>query len=841
MIKKFLLLYIIVLISNISWAQADLTLTAFTTVPSSASRGDLFAANITVKNIGNRAADTSFIMLYLSKNATNLESEQITRASIKPLASGESVNIQIAYVIPTNKNYSSGIYSAVAYIDYYNEVIESDETNNFFRAGTNGTFQTFFVNNSWNNEKKIPYPILFIHGWTGYDETWNPLTNKIETDLGWTYGGVFNYCLNQDGDRTTCSGSADIKDWTNNNSINLGDYYYLNFDVSNSGKPHVGNNNIPWDDDYSNQSAIVKQGIVIGKVVKRILDLTRSEKVILVGHSMGGLASREYLHNKTLWQSDGKHHIAKILTIGTPNGGSNAVDGDIFRSFAGFDLGSEAARDFRYQEGTTPGTYLFGGLEPNGNYYRNNDVNCSNTNTRDDITGLNNRYCETDVQYSCIIGQKLYIGSLIGDGVVASERADLNNYGTTVRPPLSKPVANRFYNNASHLSVHEDVPTFLQGVDEPKTYDLAYNIELEELYFGNVTIQSTNDPFPSPYNQIDFDDYKFTIPKSGNVRILLWNLPVHDFTVYIVNQQGNAIFTIPSGGGSNIDRIVSLQAGTYFFEIGAYPTPMSYRFPYAYSLSFTPAVGPNAVFSVSQQNGCAPFSVNFGDASTGSPTSWQWVFTGGTPSTSTSRAPSVIYNNSGVYNVSLTVKNAQGVSSTINRNAYIVVGKQPTGDFQYATNGLSTNFVSQISTNNLNSYFSWSFGDGTGSNLENPEHTYLAAGNYNVNLIVSNSCGSITIPKTIRIQSTPTSEIDKKNRVLLYPNPATDKFIIETLSDTEVDYFRISDILGRQYFSNYLLDKYTEIDTRDFSNGIYILSLYSKNIKVGSMKMIIQK
>jgi hypothetical protein len=48
-----------VFISNFSWAQADLTITAFTTVPSTASRGDLFAANITVKNIGNRGADTS--------------------------------------------------------------------------------------------------------------------------------------------------------------------------------------------------------------------------------------------------------------------------------------------------------------------------------------------------------------------------------------------------------------------------------------------------------------------------------------------------------------------------------------------------------------------------------------------------------------------------------------------------------------------------------------------------------------------------------------------------------------------------------------------------------------
>ena len=118
MIKRLLLLNSIVFINNILCAQADLTLTAFTTAPTSARRGDLFAANITIKNIGNRTADTNFIMLYLSKNATNTEEEQITRASVKPLASGESINIQIVYVIPTNRSYSAGIYSAVALIDW---------------------------------------------------------------------------------------------------------------------------------------------------------------------------------------------------------------------------------------------------------------------------------------------------------------------------------------------------------------------------------------------------------------------------------------------------------------------------------------------------------------------------------------------------------------------------------------------------------------------------------------------------------------------------------------------------------------------------------------------------
>ena len=55
-----------------------------------------------------------------------------------------------------------------------------------------------------------------------------------------------------------------------------------------------------------------------------VLQLTGRDKVILMGHSMGGLAAREYLQNPSNWQLDGQTHVAKLVTTGTPHGGSNA-------------------------------------------------------------------------------------------------------------------------------------------------------------------------------------------------------------------------------------------------------------------------------------------------------------------------------------------------------------------------------------------------------------------------------------------------------------------------------------------------------------------------------------
>jgi PKD repeat protein len=70
-------------------------------------------------------------------------------------------------------------------------------------------------------------------------------------------------------------------------------------------------------------------------------------------------------------------------------------------------------------------------------------------------------------------------------------------------------------------------------------------------------------------------------------------------------------------------------------------------------------------------------SVSFTDLSTGSPTSWSWSFPGGTPSSSTVQNPSVVYNTSGTYNVTLVVTNNDG-QGTITKTGYITV-TQPVG------------------------------------------------------------------------------------------------------------------------------------------------------------------
>jgi len=101
-----------------------------------------------------------------------------------------------------------------------------------------------------------------------------------------------------------------------------------------------------------------------------------------------------------------------------------------------------------------------------------------------------------------------------------------------------------------------------------------------------------------------------------------------------------------------------------------------YIFPVVCSGSTT--TGPTAAFSSDVTSGCAPFTVNFMDASTGTPTSWVWTFPGGTPTSSTMQNPTVSYATPGTYNVTLTVTNSDG-SDTQVQTGYITANNCPVG------------------------------------------------------------------------------------------------------------------------------------------------------------------
>ena len=145
--------------------------------------------------------------------------------------------------------------------------------------------------------------------------------------------------------------------------------------------------------------------------------------------------------------------------------------------------------------------------------------------------------------------------------------------------------------------------------------------------------------------------------------------------------------------------------------------------------------------------------IQFTDQSSNSPGSWLWDF--GDGGTSIEKHPEYAYPAAGVFAVSLTATNVYG-SSTESKVDYITVTEVihiPVAEFSASatviTEGDQVEFT-DLSDNSPTSW-SWDFGDGGTSTLQNPSYIYASAGTYTVSLTVSNSAGSDNETKTYYI------------------------------------------------------------------------------------------
>jgi len=158
---------------------------------------------------------------------------------------------------------------------------------------------------------------------------------------------------------------------------------------------------------------------------------------------------------------------------------------------------------------------------------------------------------------------------------------------------------------------------------------------------------------------------------------------------------------------------------------------------------------PVAQFSGSTTTGPAPLTVQFTDTSEFGPYVWLWNF--GDGNTSTLQNPSHTYDTSGTYTVNLTVTNAKGSASTL-AAGYITVypaGAPVAGFTATPVNGVAPLAVqfTDTSTSGPTSW-SWNFGDGSTSTVQNPSHTYTTAGTYNVTLTSANTLGSTSLTQS---------------------------------------------------------------------------------------------
>lgn len=438
-------------------------------------------------------------------------------------------------------------------------------------------------------ESKLPYPIIFIHGLNSSSETWNTSTDYYDTQYSFTFGGRFDFCLNADNNNTTTNknfyptAGADIAAFES--LVQNGDYFYVNFNVNPNGA--VGTTVL------SNQSAIAKQGAAVRVAVQRVMEVTGKDKVILVGHSMGGLASREYIQNSYNWQSDNKHHVAKLLTLGTPHGGSNASD-NFLAFMTGTDVSSEAIRDLKttYYYSGEGGHFLFGGLEVqnstsmNDNSYSpdfyNSDINCNGI-VGENIQGLNQKSIDNLIDFSCVIGRitNAFGSNVTTDGVVPEPSSNMNTYLTGLTYP-----AKLFYFNSGYdlIENHTELPGYpyqmMQGLDEPNFKELAYGIQTNKNYIGYTTVQNPTGA--------DNDYFKFTVTDNVNAIVNVSSIVTSAMNGTILNSAGTAVGASQNNSGATISFTRTLAPGDYYLKLtSTSPTNTNYTTPYQFNITTT--------------------------------------------------------------------------------------------------------------------------------------------------------------------------------------------------------------------------------------------------------------
>lgn len=194
---------------------------------------------------------------------------------------------------------------------------------------------------------------------------------------------------------------------------------------------------------------------------------------------------------------------------------------------------------------------------------------------------------------------------------------------------------------------------------------------------------------------------------------------------------------------------------------------------------------PISSFEANVTSGLPPLVVQFTDTSANSPTSWYWSF--GNGETSTEQDPVNEYDEGGSYTVVFTATNSAG-SNTTSLVKYITVTKisAPVTSFTADSTSGAAPLLVQFTDTSTNSptAWEWTFGDGSSSTLQNPSHTYTAAGSFSVVLTATNAGGSRTATTSNYIAVTSADVMPVTTSPAEEPASATTPASIESVTST---------------------------------------------------------
>ncbi|MBK9471830.1 MAG: alpha/beta hydrolase [bacterium] len=392
--------------------------------------------------------------------------------------------------------------------------------------------------------------------------------------LGYSVGGTYDSNLSL---ATQLVGSNGVSVSPAGAMNDSGDIWLLNFDVGSN---------------LSNCEAIYKQSQALALVISDVLARTGRQRVVLVGHSMGGLAMAGYLVGDP--NGDGQpdmyaNNVAKFVTMGTPYGGSPLAAIAAF-----FPLSVWQSAAIRDMIKDSSNVFLFGGYETDlGD--EPSDVNCDgDPTTPARIRGLrevSSQEYPNDVEYFSIVGlwNELATG---GDGVVGEEDQKLGH-----GEELTIRAAHHWLINLSNCLEPEAHDALAEALDESDGAVAAYAIAYDYEYLGMLTAQGEN----IALRYLDYDYYYITSPGPGSAIVSIRNPPVRTYVSVLDAATG---LQIAAADGANdfefafpvheLDRRYNIAiSGVVTGSDQDHPCTSALetaRSPYTLSVQFPPAI-----------------------------------------------------------------------------------------------------------------------------------------------------------------------------------------------------------------------------------------------------------
>ena len=325
-----------------------------------------------------------------------------------------------------------------------------------------------------------------------------------------------------------------------------------------------------------------------------------------------------------------------------------------------------------------------------------------------------------------------------------------------------------------------------------------FNVTLNILSVNNLCIpivrsDSTTEiitVFPTPPTPVITQRYDTLFCSTNNIyRSYQWYfnaslIPGATDTSYVVTQNGNYNVAVTDTNGCLISVGINILSAP-----------------------------PVASFQSSATSTCVNDCINFTDKSTNGPTSWQWSFPGGIPSSSADQNPQQIcYDASGSYAVTLIVGNVSGIDTIITNN-FIHVSPLPPAPVITKSNDTLYCSVDPSYT-----AYQWYLDTTLIVGATNSFYVTTQGGGYHVKVFNEYGCNN-SASFAVGLQDYTSDQI-----IYMYPNPAGDQLMIGDLKLTRETPVDIYNVLGQIVQEERVSRRNTAIiNVKNLAAGVYFV------------------